>query len=453
MTVRAVEWKKPYTWGTAITVDENKVISLNLRDENNLIIYDAGDDEIYVDLQLPDEITPTDAFPVWVTTGRVIVDNGWDANGTLICAKTTSGDNIKILYEDNWTLRIDNGTWTFKQIYFKSDVDGIITTLTTYINWELAKKQNWVTSDTAPSNPSEWDLWYDTVNDALKVYDGTNWVATGTGWSWDVVVSTDTGNELSTGVGLWLGTETDFSSISTPDTNTLYIQYKSDWGGGWQPWVNTIAYWKMDWDLTDEMGSYDGTAKSSTTITYEALPWDSNVQCVKVTSSSFSGWISLPTSIYSEFMTQQTNFTFWGFMKRTGLYTYLLYLEDSSNHTVNISCDNQSHLPWGWWLYLEMSWQSESQLTGSYADGSWHSILWAYDHTTRVKSFYVDWQLAGTVTATTDYTTFGSASIAALARINNNLCMSNMVFETNVAWTQQEADLFHNTFKSLYWIS
>ncbi len=70
MTVRAVEWKKPYTGWKAISIDENKVISLNLRDENNLIIYDEWDDEIYVDLQLPDEIRPTDAFPVWVTQGE-----------------------------------------------------------------------------------------------------------------------------------------------------------------------------------------------------------------------------------------------------------------------------------------------------------------------------------------------------------------------------------------------
>ena len=269
MTVRAVEWKKPYTWGTAITIDENKVISLNLRDENNLIIYDSWDDEIYVDLQLPDEITPTDAFPVWVTTGRVIVDNGWDANGTIICAKTTSGDNIKILYEDNWTLWIDNWTWTFKQIYFKSDVDGIITTLTTYINWELAKKQNWVTSDTAPSNPSEWDLWYDTVNDALKVYDGTNWVATGTGWSWDVVVSTDTGNELSTGVGLWLGTETDFSSISTPDTNTLYIQYKVETWPRLPVAYQEVEYIQSSWSQYINTW-YNPTTDTEFEITYEA---------------------------------------------------------------------------------------------------------------------------------------------------------------------------------------
>jgi hypothetical protein len=175
MATRIVEWKKPYTWWKAISIDENKVISLNLRDENNLIIYDSWDDEIYVDLQLPDGIEPTDAFPVGVTTGRVLVADDWDITGTIICAKTTSGDNIKLLYGDDWTLWIDNGTGIFKQIYFKADVDSLISTLTTYINTELAKKQNWVSSATAPEDPAQWDLWYDSVNDRLMIYDWTSW--------------------------------------------------------------------------------------------------------------------------------------------------------------------------------------------------------------------------------------------------------------------------------------
>ena len=129
MATRVVEWKKPYTWWQAIDIDENKVISLRLRDENNLIIYDEWDDEIYVDLQLDDEITPVSAFPVWVNTGRVIVDNGWDKTWTIIIAKTTSGDNIKLLYADDWTLWMDNWTGTFKQIYFKSDVDALLLAL------------------------------------------------------------------------------------------------------------------------------------------------------------------------------------------------------------------------------------------------------------------------------------------------------------------------------------
>ena len=143
MATRVVEWKRLWEWGTAITVDnENRVISLNLRDENNLIIYDAWDDEIYVDLQLPDEVMPTDAFPVWITTGRAVVDNWWDLAGTIIIAKTTSGDMIKVLYADNWTLWLDNWTGTYKQIYFKADVDALLLALRTYIDEELAKKQD-----------------------------------------------------------------------------------------------------------------------------------------------------------------------------------------------------------------------------------------------------------------------------------------------------------------------
>lgn len=142
MATRIVEWKKPYTWWKAIEITEDKVINLRLRDENNLIIYDEWDNEIYVDLQLPDEITPTDAFPVWVTTGRVIVDNGWDWQGTIVCFKTTSWDNIKLLYADDWKLYIDNWTGTFKQIYLKWEVDALLQALRDYVDQQLALKQD-----------------------------------------------------------------------------------------------------------------------------------------------------------------------------------------------------------------------------------------------------------------------------------------------------------------------
>ena len=126
MVVRAVEWKLPYTGWKAIEITNRKVVNLRLRDENNLIIYNAGDNEIYTDLQLWDEIRPSSEFPVWANVGRAIEDNGWDTTGTLVCFKTTSGDNIKLLYADNWKLFIDNGTWTFKQIYLKSEVDALL---------------------------------------------------------------------------------------------------------------------------------------------------------------------------------------------------------------------------------------------------------------------------------------------------------------------------------------
>ena len=353
MTVRAVEWKQPYTWGTAIEIDENKVISLRLRDENNLIIYDAGDNEIYVDLQLPDELTPTDAFPVWITTGRVIVDNGWDLQWTLICAKTTSGDNIKLLYADEWTLWIDNWTWTFKQIYFKADVDGIITTLTTYINWELARKQNWVTSATAPSNPSEWDLWYDTAHNTLKVYNWSSWVATwGWGGSWDVVVSTDTGNELSTGVALWFWTESDYSSISTPDTNTLYIQYKSDWGGGWQPWVNTLVYMPIDSSDTSAI-VYDHSSSNNDFTWYWTADYTTLTSWKRVINLTWSNGIYIDSALVTS---QPVTINLW------------LYRDWNQSNDSSVFVNQQDR----WWMVG--AWFNNSELASFY--DQWWSLVW-----------------------------------------------------------------------------
>lgn len=189
MTVRAVEWKKPYTWGKAIEIDENKVISLRLREENNLIIYDEWDDEIYVDLQLNDEIRPTDAFPVWVTTGRVIVDNWWDVTWTVLIFKTTSGDYVMLLYWDDGKLYIDNWTGSLKQIYLKPEIDAILQDYATkqyvsdnFATIEYTDLHDTQVSDTQPSDPTEWMLWYNTTTHKLKVYNWTQWEDVGTWW-------------------------------------------------------------------------------------------------------------------------------------------------------------------------------------------------------------------------------------------------------------------------------
>lgn len=176
MTVRAVEWKNPYTWGKGIEIDENKVISLRLRDENNLIIWDRWDNEIYVDLQLDDEIRPTDAFPVWITTGRVIIDNGWDKTWTLICAKTTSGDNIKIFYSDDGHLYVDHWTWLFTQVYLKPEVDALLLELRNYVDTELAKKQDKLIAWDRITINADWK----TINADLQVSDIAYWPS----WDW-----------------------------------------------------------------------------------------------------------------------------------------------------------------------------------------------------------------------------------------------------------------------------
>lgn len=70
-------------------------------------------------------------------------------------------------------------------------------------------------SATAPANPTEWQLWYDTTNDVLKVYDWTNWNVV-----WD-----DTAD---------INTKTFYLS-STSDLTTAQAAY--DW---WINWKNSI---------------------------------------------------------------------------------------------------------------------------------------------------------------------------------------------------------------------
>ena len=121
MTVRLYEWDKNETGWAGIEVTDNKVINLKLRDENNLIIVNE-DNEVYTDLQLEDGIASSDALPIGVNTWRVPQADGRPVTGTLISWKTTSWDWIKILYGDDWKIRVDNGTGTWKILAYADDM-------------------------------------------------------------------------------------------------------------------------------------------------------------------------------------------------------------------------------------------------------------------------------------------------------------------------------------------
>ena len=66
------------TAGDGISPDalKNRVIEILLRNEDNLIKLTA-EKELYTDLQLDDNLLPTDDLPVGVCTGRVLQANGW----------------------------------------------------------------------------------------------------------------------------------------------------------------------------------------------------------------------------------------------------------------------------------------------------------------------------------------------------------------------------------------
>lgn len=436
MATRVVEWKKPYTWWKAISIDENKVISLNLRDENNLIIYDEWDDEIYVDLQLDDEITPTDAFPIWVNVGRVIVDNWWDKPWTIISAVTTSGDNIKVFYADEWTLWMDNWTGTFKQIYFKADVDALLLALRNYIDWELAKKQNWVSSDTAPSNPSEWDLWYDTTNSAMKVWDWTAWQSV---WWWDVLVSDQANNIFTPWMKIWGGTESDYQSL-TPDSNTAYLLL-AGWPTPRQPWVNTIAYYPLDSTNTVNdlsWNNYNLTNKWNVTFGVNnwvdcATFWNSTPRWLVNTSANIISW----QYTYLTWINMDMSSYAWGWARVFGWTSnfFILIWELPNNHNM---CPQRPMTDWvtltAWWHLVCFVWDVTTGNFTSYLDGvsvsSWIGLSWSM-------SWIVIWAKENDYTHSDD-------------RFKWN--MSAIIWE-NKQRTSQEISDYYDLTKWDYWIS
>ena len=117
-------WEVARTAGAWIDEEalRNKEISVKLRELNNLIQLNA-DDELYVDLQLPSGIKPTDDFPVGVTTGRILQADWWQQSGTIINSKTTSGDYVRLIYANDGNLYYDPWTWDWIMIGVEEALD------------------------------------------------------------------------------------------------------------------------------------------------------------------------------------------------------------------------------------------------------------------------------------------------------------------------------------------
>lgn len=190
MPTRIVEWQLPYTWGTGIEIDTNKVISILLREEDNLIQVN-GDNELYTDLQLVANIKPSDDFPVWVTTGKILQSDWWTQSGLLLNWKTTSGDYARWIYANDWKIYFDNWTGTWKQVYYSSEVDNLIQTLRNYVDTFQPKltagtgiviDQNNVISTTW--GQGTWDvIWPNSSTDwNLAVFDGITGKVLKDGW-------------------------------------------------------------------------------------------------------------------------------------------------------------------------------------------------------------------------------------------------------------------------------
>jgi hypothetical protein len=112
-------------------------------------------------------------------------------------------------FYENWLWLYRAGNWI--------SIDSTNHTISNTLPWA-------VVSGTAPSNPSQWDMWYDTTEDTLNTYDGEEWNWVGWwGWWWDVLVSDQPNNILTSWMKIWAWTEANYQSLANFDSNTLYL--------------------------------------------------------------------------------------------------------------------------------------------------------------------------------------------------------------------------------------
>ena len=111
----------------------------------------------------------------------------------------------------------------------------------TYVNNAI----DWIIHEwwTAPQNPQEWDLWYDTVNHVLKIYNWTSWET----------VDTDTDTTYTA----WNGIDISAQNVISVDTSIIATKtYVDDsiadaiysWGSApvnpieWMLWYDTVNH-------------------------------------------------------------------------------------------------------------------------------------------------------------------------------------------------------------------
>lgn len=322
MPVRIVEWQLPYTWGTGIEIDSNKVISLLLREENNLIMVN-NDNEVYTDLQLQSGLTPNSDFPVWVTVWKVLQADWWTKSGLILNWKTTSGDYARWIYATDWELYFDSWTGTWKQVYYSTEVDALIQALDAKVEnyYSILDQKIDNLADSLAEVAYTWE-YLDTINRpdicVIEISAISSWIGTGIILSWNLIDWSVVDLSLAQGV-TWAINEVDVDNkqisllpnrtavdwmiwLYKEDSSNNYTIYLFD-GDQWQAQVNA------DWDATSGVAEIlnkpaviDNTTSTSTTDVLSANMWkelQDQINNLKARGRFLSNWNSttwLPTT-------------------------------------------------------------------------------------------------------------------------------------------------------------
>lgn len=242
MTVRLIEWEKPYTAGDGIDISTDKVISVLLREENNLIHLNSNN-ELYTDLQIVAWAKPTDDFEVWVTTWRVLESDGRPKTWTLLHYETTSGDYCQWLYGTDTNLYFDWWDGNRRQVYYADQANEI------FMRWMDfyfdTPTGNDITLDLSTDYTPNGDF---TINAPEEIKDGQTYILR--------VNNGDTAYTMTLGTNIDNMQGTDISL--TPKATDMFVFLAVWWKLELQREVYTgakIFYIKWDYSDGDDVGA------------------------------------------------------------------------------------------------------------------------------------------------------------------------------------------------------
>ena len=148
--------------------------------------------------------------------------------------------------------------------------------------------------------------------------------------------------------------------------------------GWWQPWANTLAYYKFNWNLTDE--TWNSTASAIWTITYASV-WDgqsiikspNNCVFTSVSESMFGSAFTI--SIWVQFSTVKS-------LMRLAWWCI--------NNNAGTNYANIQYEDWFWWLQFYNYWDRTSWSWTPTAN-TWYNIIITWWWTNNDLKACVNW--------------------------------------------------------------
>ena len=199
---------KPH-WGTYTQWVPSTTVELENVWTNDKYYFDGADW-----VRIPDT-----AIQIWIDTALSTTSTNAVENRAIATAINAKQDTISDLstiraWAAAWATalqKLDNISELTNNIWYQTawDVNSAINSALTnyatktYVDNAVNSAVDWImhTWNIAPANPSAWDLWYDTINNVLKIYNWTSWETvdtdtntTYTAWNW---INIDANNEIS----------------------------------------------------------------------------------------------------------------------------------------------------------------------------------------------------------------------------------------------------------------